>query len=543
VLGVWLRLFGYSCGAAIAAVAAQLGVAQALRIISWDEIGTAESWRTALTWTAFMYLVAVLCGAAIGRALSRRRGRGGGAGQTVGARLGAAFAAAIGAGAATLLAWLPAHSARPPVSVHHELVVALTAGAGVAVGLILAAVALFVAPVAGSLRAAILYVWVLAIACIVTAVVGQASYAVPRLGIPDAPSMLPAAWWTGPYVLIAAAVLLGAVVALVARWGGAARGGVAISGLAGPAAIAIPYLIPGQTLAGEGLAPLIAMGAGLATSALIALPPHRQRSDSTAGSMADRRTRDASAATEPPPFSEPPPFGEPDRSTSHATPSWPPSRNDAASRNHPPRQTEPPQAEPARQAEPAKLAAPARQAEPAKRAEPARQTEPARQAQPAKRAEPATQAEPARQAEPAKRAGPHEEAEPSFWASSPVLGGAGRSEPTAWNGPTSASPSARERNPLPAREPVAATPVVPAQRTGRGQTYGSGAVYGTPPVQPAPSIPVGQAAPAAPPPHGAAPVVAKASVSTAAPVMGRPPRTADEEYAEWRRDSVNPPTK
>src|SRR4029434_6070770 len=115
----------------------------------------------------------------------------------------------------------------------------LTAGVAVAAGVVLAIVALTVAPVAGSLRAAAAWPWLLAVGCVVASVATHHGYPAPRLGVPDAPSLIPQAWWSGRYGRVAAAIVLGLLVAATARWGGASRGGVAVSGLAGPALIAV----------------------------------------------------------------------------------------------------------------------------------------------------------------------------------------------------------------------------------------------------------------------------------------------------------------
>jgi hypothetical protein len=114
-----------------------------------------------------------------------------------GGRMGAALGAGLGGAAATSLPWLSARAAHPPVNVHPELVAALTAGVGAAAGLVLAVAALLVKPIAGSLRATILYVWVLALGCVVAAVVRSTTGAPARRAGHASPASY--ASWSGPH--------------------------------------------------------------------------------------------------------------------------------------------------------------------------------------------------------------------------------------------------------------------------------------------------------------------------------------------------------
>lgn len=298
MVGAWVRLLVNSAVVACVCVAAQLGAGDALGIIAWDGPHDAATWRALLTWLAFSYAVAVLAGAIVGhgsarfataaqesaqserdrssRASRRRQGTGQGAAS----RVVASVLAAGGAAAAIGLAWLPARDVTPPMNVDPGLVVSLTAGAGVVVGLVLALVSLAARPVGAGLAATVAWLWLVAIAAAVAGLAQGAPYAAPRLGVPDAPSLLVATEWTGPRVMIIMAVLVGATVAGVARWRGAARLGAALAGFGGPAVVASAYLVAG---AGERGGPqyepyfaaLLATGAGLVASVLVAMPGRR----------------------------------------------------------------------------------------------------------------------------------------------------------------------------------------------------------------------------------------------------------------------------
>ena len=180
--------------------------------------------------------------------------------------MAASLAAGAGAAAAVAVAWLPSLQVHPPISVHPELVVAATAGASIGAGIAITVAALLAPPIAGSLRAAVIWTWLLALACSIAGMLTHEEHPPPRVGALDAPSLVPPGWWSGPAATIGAAVLLGLAVAATARWAGAHRLQVAVSGLAGPGAIAIAYLVTGA-----GRIPLLAAGAGLLTSTVVAL--------------------------------------------------------------------------------------------------------------------------------------------------------------------------------------------------------------------------------------------------------------------------------
>ena len=310
MLHAWLRLIGSAIGVAFVAAAAQLGVAQATGIVNWSDVADPARWRMTLTWIAFAYLVAVLVGATIGRRALKKHSRA----DRVPARIVAALAAGIGSALAVGLAWLPAHGAQPPVNVHPELVVSMTAGVAIAAGVLLAVAALNVPPIAGGLRAFIAWTWLLAIGCVVAGVISSGPDPAPRLGVLDVPSLVPATWWSGPYLQVIAATVLGFAVALMARWGGAPRFAILISGLAGPACVAVAYLITELDAV-----PLIAAGAGLLASGLVALPkrPATAEPDDDAENAPDARPlgrRDQQSAQAEEQVWDDYPGGEPTRS-------------------------------------------------------------------------------------------------------------------------------------------------------------------------------------------------------------------------------------
>jgi hypothetical protein len=100
--------------------------------------------------------------------------------------------------------------------------------------------------------------------------------------------------------MIAAAAALGIGVAAVARWGGARRLDIAISGSAGPAVVAAAYLIAGAGGGPAQLEPyraaLIAVGVGLVASFVVAIPAPRQRPGAGSGAKAKQQAEYESMA-------------------------------------------------------------------------------------------------------------------------------------------------------------------------------------------------------------------------------------------------------
>jgi hypothetical protein len=283
VIRAWLKLMWTAAVVAAVAAAAQLGVADVLGIIQWtgnSAPARTTDWSGLLTWVCFSFAVAVFTGALAGRReLQRPTGREG-----IGARLAATLMAALGAAGAIVIAWLPAQDAEPPVRVDPALVVAITAGAGVVLGVVVALVALSSSPVAVGVRTTITWVWLLGIASVVAGITTHRAFAPPRLAVLDAPSRVPVQWWSGPMAMIGIAAILSLAIALVTRLRGSSRFGVALSGFSGPAMIAAAYLIAGpgvgadRTLQSEPYqAALIATGAGLIVSVIVAMPARRAR--------------------------------------------------------------------------------------------------------------------------------------------------------------------------------------------------------------------------------------------------------------------------
>ncbi|MDT5027050.1 MAG: hypothetical protein QOE61_3476 [Micromonosporaceae bacterium] len=269
-----------SFGAGIVLAAAQLGVGNGLGILDTPlSLSAMRGWGHVLTWVAFMFAVGVAGGAVVGRrALRRPRPT-----LTVSARVAAAGAAGLGAAAALPLVWLPVRVNYPTVDPRAEVTMAVTAGVGVLVGMALAVAALTWKSVTAGITTSAAWVWLFALASVGFAAKDHVRVN-PRLGMIDAPRLIPAgAWWLGPYLMVGIAALVGLLVAASAGWRGTGWSGIVLSGLAGPALVAFAYLTTGWGVSGDTedatpyVASLLAVGAGVLTSMAVASAtiPHR----------------------------------------------------------------------------------------------------------------------------------------------------------------------------------------------------------------------------------------------------------------------------
>ena len=277
VVGAWVRLLVNSAAVAAVMVAAQLGLGDALGILDWDATPSTPAWSALKTWVAFCYAVSVAVGALVGRLPIRRTP----SGEGLGARIVAGLAAVVGAAATIGLAWLKTQDLAPSTNVDPALDIPITAAGGVLVGLVLALLALSATPVAAGIATTTAWLWLLAVVSAVSGIV-NGEPGTPRLGVPDMPSLLPEAVWSGPRSVIGVAAVIGLVVAGISRARHAGRFGVAFAGFGGPAALAAAYLVAGPgsgadraVQAEPWLAALLATVAGLVASVLVAFPGRR----------------------------------------------------------------------------------------------------------------------------------------------------------------------------------------------------------------------------------------------------------------------------
>lgn len=243
----WTRLCATAVGVAFLVGAGQLGVLYGLDIVRWDrpfDAGGENGWSAILTWVAWIVMTATVAGAGSAARLGRRLRRvAGWPGRTA-----VAIVAGIGAGASAFLAALPATAAHPPTNVDPDLVVMITSGFAVPVGVVVAIGALTWTPVAGNIITTAVWVWLFGAGSILWPLIAGEPWPLARLAVPE-PLVLPSdplIWFT-----LGLVVLVSAVLAMIARFGGASKPAVALSGLGGPSLIAAAYLIAGPGVSGD----------------------------------------------------------------------------------------------------------------------------------------------------------------------------------------------------------------------------------------------------------------------------------------------------
>src|SRR5256885_12613922 len=142
----WANTLGVGAGAGLLAGAGQLGIGYGLGILRWDrDFPTSDPWHAQLTWVAFLSTVAVIAGAYAGVWYARRTRLE----PTLAIRVVPCLAAAVGATVILPLVIRPAGAAHPAEGGDPRLSVALTAVAGLLVGIIAAFAALSVPAVSG----------------------------------------------------------------------------------------------------------------------------------------------------------------------------------------------------------------------------------------------------------------------------------------------------------------------------------------------------------------------------------------------------------
>jgi hypothetical protein len=276
---MWIRILATALGIGALAAAAQLGIAYGLGLVRFPRAFPADGlWATQLTWTAWFAMLAVLAGATGGvwTAGRLRRGTDRAAPLQLGQRIMIVLAAAVGAVVTVALTAVPARAAElaqtsPPLDA------ALAALLGVVAGILIAVAALSLRVVAVSVAAVVSATWLVALVSVVPSLGPGGDLPLVRLGVLDLP-----AFGTGARSTVAVlfppalGLLVGAVVAAAARSRGLPGLHTFLAGFAGPALLALPYLIAPPTGGDRAVqAPafggaLIAVAAGLLAGLVVA---------------------------------------------------------------------------------------------------------------------------------------------------------------------------------------------------------------------------------------------------------------------------------
>jgi hypothetical protein len=276
---VWIKAVLTAIGVGALAGAAQLGVAYGLGIVRLDrsfDTATGNLWNAQLAWVSWFAALAAIAGATAGAAVTRRHSF---PSPGIGARIVLALFGGIGAGAVVPLTLRPARAAELTQSMDPALVVALAAGLGAVVGILVAVAVLSLRPLAWHVATVSAVLWLAALVPAAHGLGTDGPGPALRLGVPQ---------WTAhatdgnrllaSLTMPALALLAGAILAALARVRREPAVSAAATGAAGAAPLALAYLIAGPGLNSDltdQMAPylgaLIAVPAGLLGSLLLTL--------------------------------------------------------------------------------------------------------------------------------------------------------------------------------------------------------------------------------------------------------------------------------
>jgi hypothetical protein len=278
----WARVLSTAAGTAAVAGAGQLGIAYGMGMVHLPTgIPAAGMWETQLTWVAWFAALAVLAGAAGGAWMARRqaaRARPGAPGPLeLGQRIVVSLAAAVGAGIVIFLTALPARTIDLSGS-DPALEAALAALLGVVVGILAAVTTMSLRVAAVSVVTIVTVVWVIALASVAPTLGPDAQPALVRPGVLDLPAFGDGARSTVARLSAPLLVLLiSTALAAAARSRGMPRLHTIAAGVAGPALLALAYLIAppaGDDRAVQGPAfggAMIALGIALLAAVMLAM--------------------------------------------------------------------------------------------------------------------------------------------------------------------------------------------------------------------------------------------------------------------------------
>jgi hypothetical protein len=255
----WGVSIATAVGVAAAAGAAQLGIAYGTGVITWrpEPDGLAQAaWSVGVIWAAWIAATSVIAGSVIADRLHSSRPvtaatelANDGDGDRLTRllwRLVLAVGAGVGAMITVALVAVPARDASVvDVAAPQALAVGYV-GLGVLVGVVISVAALAARAVAANLIATAGWLWVLAIAAVVEAVLAGRDWSAVALGFWN---LQVGELWAGNLLLpeagvaVGAALVIGALAALPAARRGDHPVGVVISGGAGPLVLAIAYLL------------------------------------------------------------------------------------------------------------------------------------------------------------------------------------------------------------------------------------------------------------------------------------------------------------
>lgn len=308
----WLRVLLAAVGMGLLAGTGQLGLAYGLGLLRFARAFGAngrDEWSAQLTWVVWIAIGTAVLGTLAGSRRARRDGVGT-ATRVSAALLGGGLAAA----AVAPLAMLPARAAVLP-GVASAPVAGVCVLLGAAVGVLASVAVLVEQAIRWNVLAVAGGVWLVALVSVATSLGADNALVVIRLGVLE-PDWVRADLMSRVAVATMAALALvaGAVVGAVARRRGTPPAAAVVSGLVGPALLAVAYLIAGPGDAGDRFqdppywGAFVAVVAGLLGALLAALV---HRTDREAAADASSRTPPPTVGAPDRPATTPPSAGDP----------------------------------------------------------------------------------------------------------------------------------------------------------------------------------------------------------------------------------------
>ncbi|WP_155369293.1 hypothetical protein [Catellatospora vulcania] len=242
-------------GVAAAAGAAQLGVGYGLGVFSWVPTvhgGDEAAWLASLAWTVWISALSVVLGAVVADRVGQPTVQSSTAVRVL-RRAALSIAAALGGLVVVALTAVPARVAERADTFAPHLIVGGYAIAGVLLGLFISVAALVARSIAANVLATGGWLWLLAVTAVADGIAAGRQTVVAQLG--SWPVTTDGPWFRSVYlpgaaIAALAAVVIGFLAALPAARRRDGQAGVALSGAAGPALVAVAYLLAAPKLTG-----------------------------------------------------------------------------------------------------------------------------------------------------------------------------------------------------------------------------------------------------------------------------------------------------
>ncbi|WP_155388606.1 hypothetical protein [Catellatospora paridis] len=244
-----------AAGVAAAAGAAQLGVGYGLGVFSWVPTvhgGDEAAWLASLAWTVWISALSVVLGAVVADRVGQPTVQSSTAVRAL-RRAALSIAAALGGLVVVALTAVPARVAERADTFAPHLIVGGYAIAGVLLGLFISVAALAARSLAANVLATGGWLWLLAVTAAADGIAAGRDPVVAQLG--SWPVTTDGPWFRDVYlpgaaIAAVAAVVIGFLAALPAARRRDGQAGVALSGAAGPALVAVAYLLAAPRLTG-----------------------------------------------------------------------------------------------------------------------------------------------------------------------------------------------------------------------------------------------------------------------------------------------------